>query len=129
MVTYVEQLLTDKIEALVEENFTGVEAEWWWERRMDGGVAIRQELVPERMTEEIASAFGRDVREVRGAAIMALGLEDFEPVVLTFDVDRGATVEEAAHILAQRSRTAEGLAEKIYRRLAETLRNETPRDA
>ena len=60
---------------------------------------------------------------------MALGLEDFEPVVLTFDVDRGATVEKAADILAQRSRTAKGLAEKIYRRLAETLRNETPRDA
>ncbi len=129
MATFVEQLLTDKIEALVEENFTGVDAEWWWERRMDGGVALCQELDPERMVAEIASAFSRDVREVREAAVMALGLEDFEPVVLTFDVDRSATVDEAAAVLAQRSRTAEGLAEKIYRRLAETLRKETSRDA
>lgn len=129
MATFVEQLLRDGIEALVEENFTGVDAEWWWERRMDGGVAICQELGPERMVVEIAGAFGRDVGEVRGAAVMALGLEDFEPVVLTFDVDRSATLDEAADILAQRSRTAEGLAEKIYRHLAETLGEETPRGA
>ncbi len=129
MATFVEQLLTDQVGALVDENFTGVDAEWWWERRMDGGVALCQELDPERMVAEIASAFSRDVREVREAAVMALGLEDFKPVVLTFDVDRSATVDEAAAVLAQRSRTAEGLAEKIYRRLAETLRKETSRDA
>lgn len=124
MAAYVEQLLTDDIEALVEENFTGVDAEWWWERRVDGGVAVCQELAPERMVAEVAGAFCQDVREVREAAVAALGLEDFEPVVLTFDVARDATVEEAADTLTQRSRTAEGLAEKIYRRLAEALRGE-----
>lgn len=122
MATYVEQLLTDQIGALVDENFTGVEAEWWWERRVDGGVAICQEFDPERMVAELAVAFGHEVREVREAAVRTLGLEDFEPVVLTFDIARDTTVDEAAQTLVQRSRTAEGLAEKIYRRLAETLR-------
>lgn len=122
MAAYIEQLLTDEIEALVEANFTGVDAEWWWERRVHGGVAICQELDPEKMVAEVANAFGRDVRAVREAAVMTLGLEDFEPVVLTFDVAGDATVEEAAGILTQRSRTAEGLAEKIYHRLAGEFR-------
>lgn len=121
MATYVEQLLTDQIGALVDENFTGVEAEWWWERRVDGGVAICQEFDPERMVAEMSVAFRHEVSEVREAAVRTLGLEDFEPVVLTFDVARDTTVDEAAEILAQHSRTAEGLAEKIYRQLAETL--------
>ncbi|AHY47322.1 Hypothetical Protein RradSPS_2039 [Rubrobacter radiotolerans] len=90
---YVEQLLTDDIETLVGENFTGVDAEWWWERRV-GGVAVCQEMDPERMIAEVAGAFGRDVREVREAAVTALGLKHFEPVVLTFEIARDATVEE-----------------------------------
>lgn len=125
MAEYIEQLLTDQIGALVEENFIGVEADWWWERRMDGGVSICQDLDPERMVAEVAATLGRDIREVRRTAVMALGLEDFEPVVLTFDVARSATVDEAADILAERSRTAEGLAENIYRGLAETLQTES----
>jgi len=24
----------------VRENFTGVRAEWWWERRMGGGIEV-----------------------------------------------------------------------------------------
>lgn len=124
MDAYVEQLLTDQIGALVEENFTGVEAEWWWERRMDGGVAICQALDPERMVAELSGALGREASEVREKAVRTLGLEDFEPVVLTFDIPRDATVEEAAETLARRSRVAEGLAEKIYRQLAESLRRE-----
>ncbi len=125
METYIEQLLTDRIGDLVEENFTGVEAEWWWERRMDGGVSICQELAPEKMVAEVAAALDRDVWETRRTAVTALGLEDFEPVILTFDLPRSATVDEAASILAERSRAAEGLAEKIYRGLAETLRTQT----
>lgn len=116
--------MTDQIGTLVDENFTGVDAEWWWERRVDGGVAICQELDPEKMVAEVGSAFGRDVREVREAAVRTLGLEDFEPVVLTFDISRDTTIDDAAEALAQRSRTAEGLAEKIYRQLAESLRRE-----
>lgn len=125
MATFVEQLLTDKIGALVDENFTGVDAEWWWERRVDGGVAICQEFDPERMVAEIAVAFKREAREVRETAVRILGLEDFDPVVLTFDVGRDMTVDEAAEVLAQRSRVAEGLAENIYRQLAETIRKKT----
>lgn len=124
MATFVEQLLTDKIGALVDENFTGVDAEWWWERRIDGGVAICQEFDPERMIAEMAVVFKREASEVREMAVRTLGLEDFDPVVLTFNVGRDTIVDEAAEILAQRSRVAEGLAEKIYRQLAETLRKE-----
>jgi hypothetical protein len=124
MSRYVEQLFTDRVGALVEENFTGVEAEWWWERRTGGGVSVCQELNPEKMVAEVAAALGRDVSEVRRTAIMTLGLEDFEPVVLTFDILGSAAVDEAADILAERSRTAEGLAEKIYRSLAESLQTE-----
>lgn len=124
MATYVEQLLTDQTGALVDENFTGVEAEWWWERRVDGGVVICQEFDPERMVAELASALRREASEVRETAVRTLGLEDFEPVVLTFDIPRDTTVDEAAELLAQRSRVAEGLAEKIYRQLAETIRKE-----
>ncbi len=87
-------------------------------------MAICQELDPERMVAEIAGGFGHDVQEVRRVAVRVLGLQNFKPVVLTFDVARNATVGEAADTLAQRSRTAEGLAEKIYRHLAETVREE-----
>lgn len=34
MPEYLNQFLADKATMLVEENFTGVRAEWWWERRL-----------------------------------------------------------------------------------------------
>ena len=109
----------------MEENFTQVAAEWWWERRLTGGIAICQELDPEALVSEMAEAFGRDAREVRRVAVATLGLEDFEPVVLTFDVGGERTVEEAAAMLAERSATTAGIAEKIYRALADALRQES----
>jgi hypothetical protein len=42
------ELLADKATLLVRENFTGVRAEWWWERRMGGGIEVCQELDPRR---------------------------------------------------------------------------------
>lgn len=118
------QILAGEMEVLVTENFTGVEAEWWWERRMDGGVEICQELNPGTMVAEMAGAFGRDIRDVRRVTVASLGLEDFDPVVLTFEIPWNTTTDEAAESLAYRSSTANGLAGNIYRRLAMALRDE-----
>lgn len=118
------RILSGEMEALVTENFTGVEAEWWWERRMDGGVEICQELNPGTVVAEMAGAFGRDIRDVRRVAVASLGLEDFDPVVLTFEISWNTTSDEAAESLAYRSSTANGLADNIYRHLARALRGE-----
>src|SRR3712207_6823608 len=104
------QFLAEKADALVRENFTGVRAEWWWERRMGGGIEVCQELDPEAMNREISERTGKSVDEVRRAVEEELGLEDAEPVVLTFEIAGDATAEEAAKMLVERSAAPEGLA-------------------
>ncbi len=118
----VDELLTDEAGALIEENFAGVEADWWWERRLSGNIAICQEFDPDAMALDMAEVFGLKVSEIRRRAVRELGLEDFEPVVLVYDLASGATVEEAAGMLRERSATAAGLAEGIYRQVAEALK-------
>jgi hypothetical protein len=116
------QFLAERAGALVRENFTGVRAEWWWERRMGGGIEVCQELDPEAMSREISERTGTDVAEVRRVIEDELGLEDTEPVVLTFEIAGDATREEAARLLEERSSDPEGLAAGLYRRIEEVLR-------
>ena len=92
---------------LVQENFTGVRAEWWWERRLGGGIAVCQELDPKVMAREISERIGRKHQEVERVVEEELGLEDLEPVVLTFEM-RGDTAADAARMLAERSAMPEG---------------------
>lgn len=115
------QFLAEKAGALVRENFTGVRAEWWWERRMGGGIEVCQELDPEAMSREISERMGKDAVEVRRVIEEELGLEDMEPVVLTFEISGDATAEEAAKMLVERSSEPEGLAAGIYRRIEEVV--------
>ena len=116
------QFLAERAGALVRENFTGVRAEWWWERRMGGGIEVCQELDPEAMSREISERTGTDVADVRRVIGDELGLEDTEPVVLTFEIAGDATREEAARLLEERSSDPEGLAAGLYRRIEEVLR-------
>ncbi len=115
------QFLAEKADALVRENFTGVRAEWWWERRMGGGIEVCQELDPEAMSREISESTGKSVNEVRRAVQEELGLEDAEPIVLTFEIAGDATAEEAAKMLVERSATPEGLAAGLYSRVEEAV--------
>jgi hypothetical protein len=117
MTERLDQLLADKATVLVQENFTGVAAEWWWERRMGGGIAVCQTFHPKAVAHEISSRTGRTVGEVERILEEELGLEgDFEPVVLTFEISGDTTAVEAANILAARSVRPEGLAADLYRR-------------
>jgi len=111
------QFLAERANALVRENYTGVQAEWWWERRMGGGIEVCQELDPEAMSREISERTGKDLAEVRRGVEEELGLEDMQPVVLTFEISGDATAEEAAKMLAERSSAPEGLAAGIYQRV------------
>jgi hypothetical protein len=113
-------LLADSASALVRESFTGVDAPWWWERRIGGGIEVCQELDPERMSREISERTGRSPAEVRRA--VERELEEGEPVVLTFEIPGDATTGEAARMLAERSLEPEGLAAGLYRRIEEALR-------
>jgi hypothetical protein len=122
MPEYLNQLLADKATMLVEENFTGVCAEWWWERRLGGGMAICQVLDPAAMAGEISERTGREMREVERVTEEALGLEDLELVVLTFEIPGDTAATEAARMLAERSSTPEGLAANLYRRVEEAVR-------
>ena len=121
MPEYLNQFLADKATMLVRENFTGVEAEWWWERRMGGGIAVCQELEPTAMVRSISEQTGHAEREVRRAVEEELGLEDEEPVVLTFEIPGDTEASEAARILAERSATPEGLAANLYRGIERAL--------
>ncbi len=121
MPEYLNQLLTDKATVLVQDNFTGVRARWWWERRLGGGIAVCQELDPATMAREISSKTGRDAEKVRRAVEEELGLEEAGPVVLTFEIPGDATTAEAARMLTERSTTPKGLAANLYRRLEETV--------
>ena len=121
MPEYLNQLLADTATALVQENFTGVRAPWWWERRMGGGMEVCQELDPETMSREISEKTGHEVPTVRQAIERELGLEDAEPVVLTFEIAGESTTDEAARMLAERSSEPEGLAAGLYRRIERTV--------
>jgi len=125
MPEYLNQFLADKATTLVEENFTGVEAEWWWERRLGGGIAVCQELDPASVAREVSQKTGREEDEVRRMVEVELGLEDPEPVVLNFEISGDTEASEAARMLAERSATSEGLAANLYRRIEETTRRKT----
>jgi hypothetical protein len=116
------ELLADKATLLVRENFTGVRAEWWWERRMGGGIEVCQELDPQRMAGDLSERTGRDASSARRAIADGLGLEDDEPVVLTFEISGEVSVAEAARLLQERSARPEGLAAAIYAEVEEALR-------
>lgn len=119
MAETLNQLLADKATLLVRENFTGVRAEWWWERRMGGGIEICQELDPQTMSHEVSTKTGQNTSDVRRHIRDKLGLEGDEPVVLTFELSGDLTVAEAARMLSERSSTPEGLAAGLYRQVEE----------
>ncbi len=122
MPEYLNQLLAGGAAALVRESFTGVGANWWWERRLGGGIEVCQELDPEVMSREISERTGRDAAEVRRLVERELGVEDAEPVVLTFEIAGDTEAGVAAQLLAERSSEPEGLAAGLYRRVEEALR-------
>ena len=121
MTEKLNQFLAERAGALVRENFTGVRAEWWWERRMGGGIEVCQELDPEAMSREISERTGKSVDEIRRTVEEELGLDDTEPVVLTFEIAGDATADEAAKMLAERSAAPEGLAAGLYSRVEEAV--------
>jgi hypothetical protein len=124
MPEYLKELLADSATALVHESFTGVSAPWWWERRLGGGIEVCQEFDPEVASREISSKTGREVFEVRRVIAEELGLEDHEPVVLTFEVAGETETRRVAEMLAERSSEPEGLAAGLYRRIEEIVRYE-----
>jgi hypothetical protein len=121
MPEHLNELLADTATALVRENFTGVRAPWWWERRLGGGIEVCQELDPETMSREISAKTHREPSEVRPVIERELGLEDAEPVVLTFEISGETPTNEAARMLAERSSEPEGLAAGLYRRIEEVV--------
>lgn len=123
MAERLNELLADKATLLVTENYTGIGAEWWWERRMGGGIEVCQELDPRAMSHEISSRTNRDVSEVRRTIEAQLGLEDDAPVILTFEISGEVTVADAARMLQERSSTPQGLATALYAEVEERLRN------
>ena len=122
MPEYLNQLLADSATALVNESFTGVSAPWWWERRLGGGIEICQEFDPEAVSREISAKTGREVSEVRQAIAEELGLDDAEPVVLTFEIAGETETGRVAEMLAERSAEPEGLASGLYRRIEEIIK-------
>ena len=116
------QFLADKATMLVDENFTGVRAEWWWERRLGGGIAVCQVLDPRSMSRRISVETGLGLPEVERTVQQELGLEDLEPVVLNFEMPGETSATEAARMLQDRSSTPEGLAAGLYRQAEETAR-------
>lgn len=122
MTERINQFLADKATQLVRESFTVVRAEWWWERRLDGGIVVCQELDPEAVSRELTSRTGRDVEDVRRVVQKELGVEDLEPIVLTFEIPGETTAGDAHRMLVERSSSPEGLAAGIYRRVEEAVR-------
>ena len=114
-------LLADGATALVQETFTGVSATWWWERRVGGGIEVCQEFDPVAVSREISARTGREVAEVERTIVQELGLEDAEPVVLTFEVPGETETDRVAALLAERSARPEGLASGLYNRIEEAL--------
>jgi hypothetical protein len=122
MPEYLNQLLADSAMALVRESFTDVSAPWWWERRLGGGIEVCQEFDPETASREISDKTGGEVSEVRRVIAEELGLDDPEPVVLTFEISGETESRHAAELLAERSSEPEGLASGLYRRIEEIIR-------
>ena len=122
MSEYLKGLLADGATALVNESFTGVSAPWWWERRLGGGIEVCQEFDPETASREISAKTGRGDAEARLAIAEELGLEDDEPVVLTFEIAGETEIGQVARMLAERSAEPEGLASGLYRRIEEIVR-------
>ena len=114
MPEYLNQFMAERADALVREHFTGVRAEWWWERRLGGGIEVCQELDPEAMSREISEKTGREISEVRRTVKAELGLDDMEPVVLTFEIPGDTEAGAAAAMLAERSASPGGLASGLY---------------
>src|SRR5215213_10346372 len=121
MPEYLKELLADDATALVNESFTGVSATWWWERRLGGGIEVCQEFDPEAASREISARTGSEIAEVRLAIAEDLGLEDDEPVVLTFEISGETEIGQVARMLAERSAEPEGLASGLYRRIEEIV--------
>ena len=121
MPEYLHELLADGATALVNESFTGVSAPWWWERRLGGGIEVCQEFDPEAVSREISAESGRELPEVRRVIAEELGLDDSEPVVLTFEIAGETETRRVAELLAERSSEPEGLAAGLYRRVEEAL--------
>ena len=121
MPEYLNQLLADGATALVNESFTGVNATWWWERRLGGGIDICQEFDPKLASREISARTGHEAAEVRKTITEELGLEDAEPVVLTFEIAGETETDRVAAMLADRSAKPEGLASGLYRRIEEAV--------
>jgi hypothetical protein len=119
---YLNQLLADSATALVHESFTGVSAPWWWERRLGGGIEVCQEFDPEVASREISAKTGCEISRVRLAIAEELGLEDTEPVVLTFEIAGETETGQVARMLTERSAEPDGLAFGLYRRIEEIVR-------
>jgi hypothetical protein len=122
MPEYLNQLLADSATALVHESFTGVSAPWWWERRLGGGIEVCQEFDPEAVSREISAKTGREVPEVRRTIAQELGLDDAEPVVLTFEIAGETETGHVSRMLAERSAEPEGLAAGLYHRVEEAVK-------
>lgn len=115
------EYLADQATLLVRESFTGVLAEWWWERRMGGGIEVCQELDPARAGRDLAREMGVSQESASRAVLSELGVDEPEPVVLTFELPGDATADEASRLLAERSATPEGLAAPLYERARAAL--------
>jgi hypothetical protein len=74
------------------------------------------------MAREISERTDRKTREVEHITKEELGLEDLEPVVLTFEIAGDTAAADAARMLAERSTTPEGLAAGLYRRVEKAVR-------
>ena len=90
---------------------------------MGGGIEVCQEFDPEGVSHEISAKTGREVSEVRRAIAEELGLEDAEPVVLTFEIAGETETRRVAQMLGERSSEPEGLAAELYRRIEKIVRN------
>ena len=117
MAEKLNQLLADPAAALVRESFTGVRATWWWERRVGGGIEVCQELDPNVMAQEISAKTGAEPATIRRTVEQELGLEDDEPVVLTFEISGETTTHDASRMLSERSSQPEGLAAALYQQV------------
>jgi hypothetical protein len=118
------EYLADQATMLVRESFTDVRAEWWWERRIGGGVEICQELDPVRAGRELSQETGVSRERATKAVMSELGLDEEarpETVVLTFEVSGESTAEEVSGLLSERSATPEGIAAPIYARARAAL--------
>ena len=89
---------------------------------MGGGIEVCQELDPRQMARDLSRESGREASSVRRAIADGLGLEDDEPVVLTFEIAGDASVAEAASMLQERSSDPHGLAGGLYAKVEGSLK-------